>query len=204
MGISTKKPNSKDILGEFQTSKGYLVVQEWTAPDAPSATAVLAATDLTDAVQAITADITNPDFPRNVTVKGNASGITGNVVITGTNIRDEVITETIALSGASEVQGNKAFKTVTSVSLPIETHAGTDTVSVGIGSKLGLFRKMKGDQVVLVTATGTYETTRPTVAASVTLIESNTMLPNTAPNATLNFLCAFVTQELTQTGHTTS
>jgi hypothetical protein len=107
-------------------------------PDAVSAVAVLAATALTDAVQTITAGITHPDYPRTVTVKGNAAGIAGDVVITGTNAAGAVITDTIALNGATEVEGIKAFKTVTSVALPVETNTGTDTVSVGIGKKFGM------------------------------------------------------------------
>lgn len=116
----------------------FLPLHYQIAPDAVSATAVLAATALTDATQEITAGLTSPDVPRTVTVKGNASGITGNVVVTGTNIADEEITDTIALNGATEVEGIKAFKTVTQVDLPIETHAGTDTVSVGMAKKFGL------------------------------------------------------------------
>lgn len=109
-------------------------------PDAVSAVAVLAATALTaDAEgQDITEGITNPDVPRNVTVKGNAAGITGDVVITGTSIDDAVISETIALDGANEKAGALAFKTVTEIHLPPETNAGTDTVSVGIGGIIGL------------------------------------------------------------------
>jgi hypothetical protein len=108
------------------------------APAASSATAVLAATPMTNAVQTITAGITNPDFPRTVTAKGNASGITGNVVVTGKNAAGETITDTIALNGATEVEGVKAFKEVTSVQLPVEVHAGTDTVSIGMAKKFGM------------------------------------------------------------------
>lgn len=117
----------------------FLPVHYQCAPAAASATAVHAAKALTAGAQAgVTTGITNPDVPRTVTVKGNASGITGNVVIHGTNVEGAAISDTIALNGASEVEGIKAFKTVTSIDLPAETHAGTDTVSVGIGTKLGL------------------------------------------------------------------
>lgn len=108
------------------------------APAAVSATAVHAAIALTDAVQDVTTAITNPDFPRNVTIKGNAAGITGDVVITGTNVSGETITETIALNAASEVLGTTAFASVTNIHLPAETHAGTDTVSIGRGKVFGL------------------------------------------------------------------
>jgi hypothetical protein len=111
-----------------------------TTPALQTATYVLAATPLTAAAagQDITAGITQPDVPRIVTVKGNAGGIAGNVVITGTDAGGTACIDTIALSGAGEVLGVKAFKTVTNIHLPQETHAGTDTVSVGVGVKLGL------------------------------------------------------------------
>lgn len=116
----------------------FLPVHYQCAPAAVSATAVHAAIALTDAPQEITTGITNPDVPRTVTVKGNQSGVAGNVVIHGTNAAGETITDTIALNGASEVEGIKAFKTVTQIDLPVEVNAGTDTVSIGRAKKLGL------------------------------------------------------------------
>lgn len=123
---------------DAQALSVFLPVHYQIAPDANSATFVHAAIPLTDEAQEITTAITNPDVPRTVTVKGNASGIAGNVVIHGTNAAGESITDTIALSGASEVEGVKAFQTVTQIDLPVETHAGTDTVSVGVAKKFGL------------------------------------------------------------------
>ena len=120
------------------TLKAQLVQHYKIAPAAIGATAVHAAVTLDDdEATTVTTAITSPDVPRNVTVKGNAAGMAGDVVITGTNILDEEITETIALSGATEVAGNSAFKTVTEIELPVRTTEG-DTVSVGIGKKFGL------------------------------------------------------------------
>jgi hypothetical protein len=110
-----------------------------TTPAIGTATYVHAAIALTSGAQTgyATGTFTQPDFARIATVKGNASGITGNVVVHGTNIAGTVISDTIALSGASEVLGVLAFKTITSVDLPAETHSGTDTVSIGAGNKVG-------------------------------------------------------------------
>lgn len=110
-----------------------------TAPALQTAVYVHAAIPLTaaGAGQDITTLITNPDVPRIVTAKANAGGCAGNVVITGTDFAGTACTDTIALSGASEIIGVKAFKTVTLIHVPPETHAGTDTVSIGIGVKLG-------------------------------------------------------------------
>lgn len=195
---------ARQIVGELQSAFGYIRRQKWTDPDAPSATAVHAAVTLGAAAQDVTSGITNPDFPRNVTVKGNASGIAGNVVITGTNIRDEAITETIALDAANEVQGNKAFKTVTNINFPAKTNGSGDTVSVGIGKKMGLDRKMVGDEHILATVDGVKETTAPTVAYSSSAIESNTLSPNTAPNASRDLVAVYVTTEKTHAKQTTA
>jgi hypothetical protein len=98
----------------------------------------LAATLLVQTVtKTVTTGITNPDYPRNLTIKGNDGNVTGNVVINGTDILNAVISETIALNGASAVAGTKAFKTVTSIVLPPYAVAGTETVSVGVGVKIG-------------------------------------------------------------------
>jgi len=150
------------------------------AAAAASATAILAATALTDEAQAIITGITNPAVPRSLTVKGNAAGITGNVVITGTNYAGAVITETIALNGSTAVEGTKAFKTVTKIDLPVEVNVGTDTVSVGTGTKLGLPWRLPHNTVLAAFLDNAKEGTAPTVTVSATAIESNTIKLNSA------------------------
>ena len=108
-----------------------------TAPALGTATYVHAAVTLGAAAQDVTTAITNPDYPRIVTIKGNAGGIAGNVVITGTDIADAVLTDTIALNASTEVLGVKAFKTVTNINFPAKTNGSGDTVSVGVGNKVG-------------------------------------------------------------------
>lgn len=133
------------------------------SPALGTATAVHAATTLTGAPQTVNTAITNPDVPRVVSVKGNAAGITGTVTINGTDALGETISEDIALSGASEVFGVKAFSTVTDYDLPAETHVGTDTVSVGVGAALGLMDVISRDTVANAYRTGVREGTHPTV-----------------------------------------
>lgn len=144
---------------------------------------VHAAIALGAAAQDITAAITQPSVPRNIIIKGNAAGNAGNVVITGTNYADEAITETIALNEANAVAGTKAFKTVTKITVPIQTHAGTDTVSVGTGEALGLPYKLAHNTVMRAVFDGTVEATAPTVTVSASAIESNTIDLNTALNS---------------------
>jgi len=168
----------------ISVDRGYLAHVKVSAANAvaSSNTGILAEVTLTAEVQEVTAGITNPAVPRNIIVKGNASGIVGDVVIIGTNYVSEEITETIALNGSTAVEGTKAFKTVSYIDLPVETHVGTDTVSVGWGDKLGLPYKLAHNTVLSAYLDNTLETTAPTVTVSVTAIESNTMDLNSALN----------------------
>lgn len=168
----------------ISVDRGYLAHVQVSAANAvaSSNTGVHAEVTLTAEAQQVTAGRTNPAVPRNIIVKGNASGIAGDVVITGTNYVSEEITETIALNGATAIEGTKAFKTVSHIDLPVETHVGTDTVSVGWGDKLGLPYKLAHNTVLSAYLDNTLETTAPTVTVSVTAIESNTMDLNSALN----------------------
>lgn len=107
------------------------------APALADVDAIHAAITQTASPQTITTGIGTFDYPRTVTITGNASGNAGDVVISGTNFAGTAITDTIALSGTSTVQGAKAFKTVTSIAVPAETHAGTDSLTIGFGAKIG-------------------------------------------------------------------
>lgn len=144
-----------DIVGGVEAPEAgaiqNLSAKEYSlTPAAPSATATKAAIALTASAQeGVTAGITQPDFPRILTVKGNASGIAGDVVIHGTNFADAEISDTIALNGATEVVGAKAFKTVTSIDYPVETNAGTDTVSIGRADKYGFPQAIPNTSLVL-------------------------------------------------------
>lgn len=145
--------------------------------------AVLADTAMANgATTLVTAGITQPDVPRNLTVTGNASTVAGNVVITGTNQAGEVITETIVASGTATIVGNKAFATVTSILLPAYASAGTERIRVGTGAKLGLPVSIGRDSVVAAFLGGVRESTRPTVTFSLTARESNTVTLNSALN----------------------
>ncbi|MCK9629959.1 MAG: hypothetical protein M0R37_15385 [Bacteroidales bacterium] len=97
---------------------------------------ILAATDLTDEEQDISSGLVDPPLLTVVRVQGNAAGISGDVVVTGTAWDGSAATDTIALSGTSVVSGTQKFKTVTGVTLPVETHEGTDTVTVTSGTSV--------------------------------------------------------------------
>jgi len=84
---------------------------------------------------AVTTSITSPSISQIATVTGNASGITGNVVIAGTDSSDEAATDTIVASGTSTVNGDQEFKTITSITVPVRTQSG-DKISVGLNSTI--------------------------------------------------------------------
>jgi len=105
---------------------------------AASPTAVHSAITGTGAEQEVTTGITNPDVPRNVSITTtDISSPSGNVTITGIDAKGNSITEDIAISAGGTAYGNKAFATVSKITIPDGVTAD-DTVSVGISDKLGL------------------------------------------------------------------
>lgn len=207
MGFKIRQPDGKqrDVVGEQQSAYGYVRRQKWTAPDAAADDAIHAAITLLTTVQDISTNITNPDFPRVPTITGTKAGgsLTGNVVLTGTNIRDEVISETIAITADTLVPGTKAFKTITNIRVPVRATSG-DTVKVGMTDALGLDRCMNGNEVILATIDGVYESTRPTVTFDVDEVEKNTVNPNTALDANVDLAVVFVSTEKTSSRKSTS
>jgi len=123
----------------------------------------------TTALPAAAADYTTfaHDMPyaRNVTAVCSGTQ-TGNMVLTGTDIDDVVITETVALASAVAVTSLKAFKTVTNILLPIKV--GSETIIVGWGDKIGIPWKLgdaKDRPMVEATVSGVIEATAPTLTA---------------------------------------
>jgi len=125
-----------------------------------------------------------PDVARNITVKGNDANVAGDVTISGVNAAGEAISETLALAGAAEVAGAKAFARVTLVDLPPYDTADTERIRVGVGSKLGLPVALDRNTVIAAFRDGARETTAPTVAVSAGAVESNTVTLNSALNGT--------------------
>lgn len=157
------------------------------SPAAASTTKVHAAVTDNGSTQTIKTGITNPSVPRNITVTagGTAADIKAiKVTVEGTNAFGETITEEIGPfteNEAGTVEGNKAFKTVTKITIP--KHDGTGaTTAIGVGNKLGLPERLSRDTVLNAYLAGAREGTRPTVAVSATKIESNTVKLNSNTN----------------------
>lgn len=155
------------------------------SPALGTTTAVHAAVTDTGSQQVVTTGITNPDVPRNITA--TAGGTAGDikaiqVIVAGTNAEDVAITETLpafTVDTAGTVTGSKAFKTVTSITIP--AHDGTGaTTAIGVGAKVGLLRRLSRNTVIAAFLNGTKEGTAPTVAVSSSAIESNTVTLNSA------------------------
>jgi hypothetical protein len=154
------------------------------APDASSNVTVLIATVLTTDVQTITVGITNPDVPRVPVIKGVMAGgsLTGNVVITGTNINNAAISDTIALNNSNAVAGSKAFKTISQIQLPVRVTVA-DTVSVGFNDQLGLSALIDRNSVFMCCVDKVYETVRPTVTYDAADVAKCTIDTSTVMNA---------------------
>jgi hypothetical protein len=147
---------------------------------AASTTGIHAAVADNGSQQAVTTGINNPGTPRNVTATagGTATDIKAvQVIISGTNYADEAITETLpafTTDTAGTVQGNKAFKTITGITLPAHDGTGANT-AIGFGNKLGLPFKLPHNTVDDAYLDGVRETVAPTVSTSVTAIDGNTI-----------------------------
>lgn len=183
---------------------GPLYVQEWTNAAAVSTTALKAATATTVAPQTILAaalltqgktDLAT--YPRNITFTSGGSDAThapASVVITGTDIDDAALTETVTLSQTAGTDlGVKAFKTITSI--VYGAAGGTDaTVAIGLGGKLGLAKKAKtrGGIVMVVQeiAAGALATNGTFVVAS-TGLPYGTYAPNSAPDGSRDYAVIF-------------
>ena len=180
-------------VGHKFQGKHYVVVQKWTAPDAPSADGILASTALTTAVQTITSGITNPDFPRLLAIDSDGAA-TGNVVITGTNIRGETVTDTIALNGTDAVDGVVAFKTILSIQLPVK--AASESVWVGWLDKLGLQSIPLSTSVISETTTNQADTGGAVLTRDADEVEKCVYDPTTECNATANKVIVYISDEL--------
>ena len=169
----------------------YLKKITFTAPDAVSADGVLSATALANGeTTEVTEGITDPDMPRCLSIVGNAVGISGNVVINGTDEDDADLTETIVASGTDTVNGTKAFKTITDITLPAR-NAEADTIAVGWNDKLGLGRVVTEGYPVYAIADGSKETTDPAITKNATMA-LNVVDFDTASDGSKDFILFYI------------
>jgi hypothetical protein len=119
------------------------IVQVMDAVADADADDVLAATAIptgASALTVVTASITDPPEYRALTITGSAAAALSVVTIYGTNWADQAQSEAITGTGATTVQGNLPFKTVSMITIAGVATPGGATFSVGFGEKLGLYR----------------------------------------------------------------
>ena len=139
-----------------------------------------------DETTVVTTFLAQPPFPRSITILpgGTTEDVAaGDIVVAGTNINDEAITEDVAiLANATEaVETTKAYKTVTSITFPIQDGASA-TFDVGYGDKLQ-FPFMSAINIVLdAYLDGVREATFPAVTLDTDEIEKNTIDLDSALN----------------------
>ncbi len=146
---------------------------------ADDADGILDDTALGTEAQKVTEFLNPMPYPRNLTVAASAATAEkAKVIVHGTNIADKPISEEFDLDGATPVVGSKAFKTITEIELPVK--AGTETIDVGWGDKLGLPFMMANKPLVFALQDGALETTAPTLTVDADEIEKNTVELNSS------------------------
>jgi hypothetical protein len=192
-GFDPKGGNIKTDVPGLSIDRGFIAHLQVAAANAVAAAAAAVHAAIAcsaGATTTVTTAITNPGCPKNITATagGTVTDIKAvAVTITGTNYADEVISEILpafTLDTAGTVVGNKAFKTVTSISIPAMDGAAA-TVSIGFGIKLGLPFKLPHNTVRDAYLGNVKEVTPPTVVTSPTAIESNTFQLASALNGSV-------------------
>ena len=191
--MSWEKLNPKNEPYLIQGGAGISVqrMHGWRYPltaaqaTATGAAVIHAAITMTTVAQTITTGITQPTCPRCLSVTGGHADCAGIVTITGTNINGDGITESITQNGVAKVLGAKAFKSVTSLAIPIRSSANVPTVTIGDSDILGLpLMLTAATDVLTCSVNGTLETVAG-VSVSSTVICSNTVDPTSALAGTI-------------------
>lgn len=159
------------------------------APAVADTDGILAAVTDDGTEQTITTGLNTPEVPRNITATAGGTAVdigAIQVVVTGTNAEDQVITETLpafTVNTAGTVAGLKAFKTVTQAVIP--AHDGVlATTAIGFGDVLGIGHRLARDSMIAAYLDDAKEGTAPTVVVDATTLESNTADLNSALDGT--------------------
>jgi hypothetical protein len=159
------------------------------APKVATAAGIHAAVTDTGVQQVVTTAIIQPDVPRNITA--TAGGTAGDikaitVTIAGTNAENVAISEVLpafTVDTAGIVAGAKAFKTVSSITIPAHDGIGA-TTAIGFGDILGLSQRRKHKTVMASYLAEVLETTPATELFDAAALEGNTVDLNSALNST--------------------
>lgn len=116
----------------------HLVAVDLGAPETADTDGICDGTTVaTDAATEITLLTDTLDVPRNIIVDSpDDTEVDGVVTVTGADEYGEVMVEEITANGTTAVEGKKAFKTLTSISVAACTSAGT--IDIGYSNVFGL------------------------------------------------------------------
>lgn len=159
------------------------------APAVAATAGIHAAVTDTGVEQEVTTGIIQPDVPRCITATsgGTADDIAAiQVTIEGTNAEDVAISEVLPVfteNSATTVVGSKAFKTVTSITIPAHDSTGA-TTAIGFADEIGLGVRLARNTVKAAYLAEVIEGTAPTVVVDATSLELNTIDLNSALNST--------------------
>jgi hypothetical protein len=130
---------------------------------------------------------TQPPSCRTITATAAGTGAdigAVSVIVYGTNINDQAISETLpvfVVNTAATKTGLKAFKTITKIHLP--SHDGTGaTVAVGYSEAFGIPFMFSKKAYLTATLDGVIETTAPTQVNDADEVEKNTVDINSSCN----------------------
>jgi len=127
--LEVEPPYADSIVDCFSTFRGVLPA---------STNYVHQAIAGSRAEQEITTGITNPDFPRNISITAtNNEAPSGSVKVDGTNARGNADSEEITIIGGGTAYSNKAFAAIARITIPAGV-SQADAVEIGISDKLGL------------------------------------------------------------------
>lgn len=193
-------------VAAIQASSPF-VVDEWTNPAAAAAAGLKAATATVASPVTVSSFLAGGvaallAYPRNLTFTtagGTPSDAPATALVTGTDINNDALTETVTLAQTATIaNGVKAFKTVTSVEYPAAD--GTDaTVSIGFGSVFGLSMPIQSRAgrlaVIQEVAVGTVVTTG-TFVNNTTSPPNGSYAPATAPDGSRDYAVTYEQQPI--------
>lgn len=195
----------RTVVSEIEVRFGQLEgaalwTNEYTDPVAADAAGLEAATATTVAPRTVlaagliaggkTALLT---YPRNVTFTtagATASDAPATALITGTDIDNAVLTETVTIAQTATVaNGVKAFKTIVSVAYAAAEGTGA-TVSIGFGAVFGLSKTIlsrAGRLAVVQEISAGSVVTNGTFASATTSPPHGSYAPNSAPDGSKDY-----------------
>lgn len=177
-------------------SQSVLEKQELTPATADS-DLILNNASFASAASNVTSFLAQLDFARNLVLtpqQTTADLPAGDVVVSGRDANGSVITETFTFTAnqTAAITGNKAFALIDSIAIPAGDSPFGASVDVGTGDKLGLIKCLDGAGWFIKGLVDGAALTGETLAVNATATESNTVIPNPAPNGSRKFSFLYV------------